>query len=260
MGKMDSSKTRAVPIFNLLYASDKTGNGWLPTLLRLPIGGHRITLSSKIDLTITDVGWGENEKKLEPPVSLLSWLIRHPRIPINGSLSSDQIKAQKRLDLIQGSNNRLHEALNLLRNNPRGEDWHLFEGKTQPDIWIETPEILIVIEGKRTEAEATKKTKWMPVRHQMLRHMDCAWEIKGSKQLIGFFIVEGNGRDPDVPPFWLDQAPITMSPEAIKSSLPHRGPEEQKAIARCFIGVATWQQLCVEFGIEWNSLPNFIHK
>jgi hypothetical protein len=256
MGEKDSSRTRVAPVFNILYARDKTGKTWLPRLLRLPTGGHPIRISSEWDFTIQDAGWGENEKKLDPPISLLSWLIRHPKIPANGQLSHNSVKAQKRHDLIEGSDARLVEALGLLSYNPEGHDWHIFEGRTQPDVFIQTPYILIVIEGKRTEREATKETKWMAGRHQMLRHIDCAWEIKGKRKVVGFFIVEGDGAEGGVPPFWLDQARKTISREAIMSSLPHRGPEEQEGISRCFLGVTTWQRVCREFGIDWTSITN----
>jgi hypothetical protein len=166
MGSKDSSKTRVVPVFDKLVANDNSGKTWLPRLLSLPVGGHFINLPNGLDWKIQDNGWGDNEKKLEPPVSLLSWLIRHPENMNSQILSSEPVK---RRELINGSTSRQREALKLLRNNPSGEGWHLFEGKTQPDVFIETPDILIVIEGKRTESGVTTKTKWMPWRHQMLR-------------------------------------------------------------------------------------------
>jgi len=256
MGEKNSSKTRVAPVFNKLCDKDKTGKTWLPRLLRLPTGGHPIRISSEWDFTIQEAKWGEDEKKLDPPLSLLSWLIRHPRIPAHGKLSHDRVKAQKRRGLIEGSDVRLHEALSLLRHNPEGHDWHIFEGKTQPDVFIQTPDILIVVEGKRTEREVTEETKWMSGRHQMLRHIDCAWEVKGQRQVFGFFIVEGEGTEDGVPPFWLDQARKTISREAIMSSLPHRGPEEQEGISRCFLGVTSWQRVCKEFRIDWMSIRN----
>jgi hypothetical protein len=76
MGRRDSSKTRVAPIFDILYDSDKTGKSWLPKLLRLPAGGNIIRINPDWDFSIQDKGWGREEKKLEPPVSLLSWLIR----------------------------------------------------------------------------------------------------------------------------------------------------------------------------------------
>jgi hypothetical protein len=113
---------------------------------------------------------------------------------------------------------------------------------------------MTVIEGKRTERQPTVCTKWMSGRHQMLRHIDCAWEIRGKRQVIGFFIVEGDGNDEAVPSEWVDFARETISPSALASSLPHRGPEEQADIASCFIGVTSWQSVCRKFGINWAEI------
>lgn len=256
MGKKDSSKTRVVPVFDCLYQNDKTGNSWLPKLLCLPTGSNPTSLPVNCDFSIEQIGWGANEKKLDPPVSLLSWLIRHPHKPMSGNLSSDQAKAQKRREWIDGSESRMLEALALLSNNPDGDDWHIFEGKTQPDVFIQTPDLVVVIEGKRTERKPTTSTKWMDGRHQMLRHIACAWEIRGKRQILGFFIVEGDCAQEDVPSPWLDYAKDAIKSDSIASSLPHRGPEEQRSIASCFVGVTTWQRICREFGIDWKQLPH----
>jgi hypothetical protein len=255
MGKHNSTLTRVIPVFDRLYKDDKTGSSWLPRLLHMPIGGNSIKIPNSCNFTIERKGWGKDEVKLDPPVSLLSWLIRHPRYPTVGEISSDPVKAKKRQELIDGAAKRLWEALSLLSNNPNKEDWHIFEGQTQPDVYLQTKDFIVVIEGKRTEREPTTTTKWMPARHQMLRHIDCAWEIAGKRQVIGFFIVEGNGADEAVPAQWIEFAKQTASLEAVSSSLPHRGPEEQAGISACFFGVTTWQRVCKEFGIEWASLP-----
>jgi hypothetical protein len=91
----------------------------------------------------------------------------------------------------------------------------------------------------------------------MLRHIDCAWEIRGKRQVVGFFIVEGNGVQEDVSSIWLDYAKDTVDPKST-SSLPPRGQEEQKSIASCLAGVTIWQQICREFDIDWKQLPDSI--
>ncbi|MGA3117858.1 MAG: hypothetical protein ABSF90_25925 [Syntrophobacteraceae bacterium] len=256
MGKHDSSQTRVVPVFDQLYKLDEMRPSWLRELLSLPIGGNPICLASNCDFTIQEKGWGKHERKLDPPVALLSWLVRHPRPPLSGELSNNPVKAQKRNELIAGSEKATLEALALLQNNPTGEKWHLFEGQTQPDVFIQTPDLIIVIEGKRTELKPTTSTKWMQGRHQMLRHIDCAWEIAGRRKIVGFFIVEGNGIDGEVPQSWMEYAEQTTGRSAVASSLPHRGPEEQCGIVSCFAGVTTWQRVCTTFNIEWATLPD----
>lgn len=260
MGKNNSSKTRVQPLFDQLYAKDGKGRSWLPRLLQLPAAGSSVDWPRDVDYEIVSSGWesripGKKEFALDPPVSLLSWLIRHPRQPVSGSLSDDPEKRRKREEWIERSPERLMEALRLLRNNPQREDWYIFEGPSQPDVYIETRNLIVVIEGKRTEPKPTTNTKWMPGRHQMLRHLDCAWEVKGQKQIIGFFIVEGLGESMDVPAMWTNFSRETISTRAIATSLPHRGPEEQAGIAAAFCGVTTWQRVCIEFDIEWRNMP-----
>lgn len=256
MGKKDSSKTRVEPVFDRLVNQHETGFSWLPELIGLPEGGNSINNSPETDYTIHDYGWGTNEKKLLPPVALLSWLIRNPSWPLDGKLSNNNQKAEKREKLIEGSQELVHEGLELLRYNPHNEGWHIFEGDTQPDVYIETEDLILVIEGKRTESRPTTHTKWMPTRHQMIRHIDCAWEIRGRKQVVGFFIVEGGGEATEPPLIWQKFANDTVKKDNIVASLPHRGEKECREIASCFIGVTTWQRVCREFGIEWADLPD----
>lgn len=148
--------------------------------------------------------------------------------------------------------------VSLLKENPRERGWYVLEGLSQPDAYLETDEAIVVIEGKRTEPGPTIGTKWMPRRHQMLRHLDAAWEARGQKRVYSFFILEGEG-GPDaveVPARWVDAARNTISTTAICDSLPHRDAAEQLAIARCFLGVTTWQAVCKTFDIDWTKLPD----
>jgi hypothetical protein len=254
MGKHNSSKTRVEPVFERLSKSDPTGESWLPKLLKLPICGNTVSLAPNCLFGIQEKFWGGDELKLDPPLALLSWLIRHPQELARCEAARDTRMTRERRELLDGSRDRMLEALALLRNNPNGKDWHIFEGKTQPDVCIMTPSLVVVIEGKRTEKEPTTATRWMLGRHQVIRHLDGAWEIRGKRHVIGFFIVEGEGEE--VPASWREFAINTTSTATIASSLPHRGPSEQNEIASCFAGVTTWQRLCKEYNIEHRSLPD----
>jgi len=255
MGKFDSSKTRVQPVFDQLYDRDSTGRTWLPRLLRLTSCANKVSLPLECDFTIRESRWGDREKKLEPPVALLSWLIRHPEMLAQREAARDPAMPPQRRELLDGSESRMMEALELLRNNPRGERWHVFEGETQPDVFIATPSLVVVIEGKRTEREPTTGTTWILVRHQILRHLDCAWEIRGKRQVIGFFIVQGEDGSEEVPSNWKEFIKNTLCEESLRASLPHRGPEEQSGIAGCFAGATTWERVCREFSIDPRALP-----
>jgi hypothetical protein len=150
------------------------------------------------------------------------------------------------------------EALALLQTRPSGQAWHILERHTYPDVFLATPDALVVIEGKRTEAGPTTSTTWMPVRHQMLRHMDAASEIRGDRRVYGFFIVEAARESNAVPAHWVQAAEDTLAPAAVSGSLPHRSPAEREDIVQGFLGVTTWQAVCGTFGLDSDTLPETV--
>lgn len=259
MGKFNSSLTRVRPVFRELRRQDPSGRTWLPKLLQLPSCGNAVALPANCDFTVNQMLPGVNadeEQKLDPPLSLLSWMIRHPQEMKKSEGACLPNLDTKRIDLLNEDTNAIRNALALLRSDPkRGEkNWYIFEGQTQPDVFIETPSLIVIIEGKRTEQGPTTHTRWMPKRHQIFRHIDGAWEIRGTKQVVGFFIVEGDLPNGEVPHIWCEFAKQTIGKEAIASSLPHRGIEEQTAIASCFAGVTTWQIVCRELSVDPKCL------
>lgn len=142
------------------------------------------------------------------------------------------------------------EALALLA---KGKDipaqaWYVLEGRSRPDVYIETADAIIVIEGKRTEPTATTKTNWLRGRDQMLRHIDCAFEVRGTRRVYGFLIVEGKD-DGRVPKKWREVCADTVSTKTLDTSLPHRSPDERRAIADAFLGATTWHQVCDTLGL-----------
>jgi hypothetical protein len=252
MHHYDSSLTRVAPVFSQIPLTQDPGS--LLRLLALPQFGHQDAAPPATRGPITDgPHFGDHERSLDAPLSLLSWLIRHPE-KLRQRKAADEAGGPRRA-LLDGDRGTMLEALRLLSTGS-AERWHIFEGQSCPDVYIETAGLIVVVEGKRTEHGPTTQTTWMEVRHQMLRHIDCAWEIRGSKQVLGFFIVEGDGAATAVPAKWQAFARETISPAAIAASLPHRGPEEERQIAACFAGATTWQRVCQEFGLAWQSLPD----
>ena len=77
MGAYDSSRTRVEPVFDALMDPDPSGQDWLLPLLQL---GSR-SLGRLDDLTKAALipahprWWGKNERRLNPPKSLLRWLV-----------------------------------------------------------------------------------------------------------------------------------------------------------------------------------------
>src|ERR1700742_3458447 len=73
----DSSKTRVAPIFDALRLQQ---GDWIRRLLTLPSGGRGIAPDASLDLRFKIGHWSSKnskEKRLDPPIAILSWLIRH---------------------------------------------------------------------------------------------------------------------------------------------------------------------------------------
>jgi hypothetical protein len=124
---------------------------------------------------------------------------------------------------------------------------------TRKEKRLASPPALLVTEGKRTERGPTRDTQWMPGRHQMWRHIDAAWEVRGGRVVYGFFIVQD---DPTggIPEFWRQVAEETVSDAVLASSLPHRSNEERAALRRSFLGVTTWEKVVSTFGLPSSVL------
>jgi hypothetical protein len=199
----------------------------------------------------------KRERALRPPKSLLTWLIENVENPDSRALSSNPEVARRRQRILERDPAMMAEAISSLDQTGRESAWSRFEGPTYPDVVIETPDALVLVEGKRTERGPTTHTTWMPGRHQMLRHLDAAWEIRGRRSVYGLFVVEAdpNG-DAKVPERWTQAAAATRSKEAVKHSLPHRSMEDQAGIAAAFVGVTTWQAIVEEFGIDASVLTD----
>lgn len=241
-------------MFDYLRARDPSGRSWLPTLLRLPERqGGRIEVDAGGELV--EVHWHPIEKKLPAPRSLLRYLVEHPEaLARTGLATSSDTARLGREALLANDPATKSEGLAALETYKGGKAWYVFEGETSVDAYLETDQLVVVIEGKRTEPAPTTKTTWMAVRHQMLRNLDAAGELE--KRVVGFFIVEG--RDPDrriIPDEWHEFARLTTSSRALDGSLPHRTRNERHEIAASFLGVTTWAAVCDGLSVPLEVLP-----
>lgn len=191
---------------------------------------------------------GPKEKGLAPPVTLLAWLLDHFTRPKGDKYGSGEVGDMRRL-LAKRDPDAMAKARAGLARSRRGKAWYVLEGHTSPDVYLVTPDALIVVEGKRTEAGPTTSTTWMAGRHQMLRHIDAAWEIRGDRAVYGMFIVEAMPGTDEVPELWQQAAKDTRSDAAIHSSLPHRSLADREGIRQAMVGVTTWQRIVTAFGL-----------
>ena len=249
-GRYDSSKTRVVPVFDALRTR---GDDWIRSLIRLPEGGGRQPDLDGLDLVFEEGFWGASERGLQPPHSLLDWLIENVKRPVR---SATHHPLRERL--FDRDPDVIREAQRLLRSRGKTRGWYVFEGLTYPDAFLVTPSALIVVEGKRTEAGPTADTTWLKGRHQMWRHIDAAWEIRGRRQVFGFFVVEAEMGGTRAPIVWQQAVRDTVDPAVLHASLPHRTTEERGHLATCFLGATTWQRLCEHFSLTEACLPETV--
>lgn len=252
-----SSRTRVGPVFNALVDLSPQHPNWVGRLLDLAVRDVARRPWAHQNLSPVEGRWSAKELGLRPPVSLLSWLVRNLD-PGKSPTGTGEVP-EKRRGLAARDPAIIEEALGLLRSAGAGPGWHVLEGPTYPDVVLITPDALVVIEGKYTERSHTTDTTWMDGRHQMLRHLDAAWELRGRRAVYGLFIVDsGEGSSTDPPPVWEEAAKATTSENVLRRSLPHRSQEETSAIASSFVGVTTWQAVCDEFQIDRSVLAYLI--
>jgi hypothetical protein len=252
VGIYDSSRTRVAPVFGRLQCFDPSGVQWLQGLLDVANSrGRSKPEAGTAPLRVAK--WWPREAALAAPPTLLRWLLEHAEAPATeDGWGRGATTISQRRRLVDRDAATMAEALQSLERRSSPRAWYVLEGPTRPDVYLDTGEVVVVIEGKRTETEPTTSTAWMRVRHEMLRHLDAAWEHLGGRRLYGLFIVEaedGEGSAATAPQGWQATVELATSDEIVKQSLPHRSAEERSAIAGALLGVTTWQAVCDEFQI-----------
>lgn len=255
MGTTDSSKTRVTPVFDRLFANDPTGATWVDRLLAL---GSRAELVPALPTHQTLVAghkrfWGDNERGMFAPLALLEYLVRNIEPALVETSGDSGTTLAKRKALAARDPRTIADALGQLRSKRRGRRWFVLEGESRPDAFLETEELVVCIEGKRTEAGCTTSTTWMRSRSQLVRHMDAAMEQFPNKRVLGLLIVEGDGDATAVTPstHWQNESAAQYARDMLDRSLPHRQVEERSAIEAGVLGVTTWQAVCSEFNLGW---------
>lgn len=200
--------------------------------------------------------WGDHEKSLPPPKSLLQLLLTKVKAG-KQSLGKSPTTRENRRKLFAGDPETLSLARKLLGGTYR-PDWYVFEGLSRPDAYLESDDFVLVIEGKRTETGSTTTTTWMPGRNQLLRHMDAAMnaqrEKESPKPVFGMMIVDEKGPTPMAT--WHAECAAITSAKTLTDSLPHLSENERQLLAQGFLGVTTWQTVCREFGLPWPPVED----
>jgi hypothetical protein len=247
MGKRNSSVTRISPVFTSLLMRDPTGKNWLDSLLGLP---ERFDLREPPRPSRTGVlrrcAWYPEEAALPAPVPLLQHLVEHPPSAARGAPGKRGLLADRDNEVVAEARRALGERATTATDRA----WYVFEGPTSIDAYLETDDLLVLIEGKRTESGPTTTTTWMPVRHQILRNIDAVWDTRGERAVVAFFVVDGDPVTGLVSEAWQGFSRATVSESALRGSLPHRDSTARREIADCYFGVTTWQAVCRELDVR----------
>ena len=245
MGKLDSTKTRVSPLMRYL------GNDITKLNQLLKLFNHKVEIKDKqIKIFYGKKSSGDvGEKSIPAPISLLEWYIKNPKeLARNENIQNKQGSPSKEtIDNREAFFNKDPEkmkfakaAIKKLKEKKEykyGHQWYIFEGYTNPDIYIETESAIFVGEAKRTEPELTGSVKWYEKRDQLIRHIDSVFD-KG-KKVYSFFILDNkNYKD-------LDKHGKDF--DYYKQSLPHRSDDDIKKFMKTYIGCITWDEIAEEF-------------
>lgn len=187
------------------------------------------------------------EHPIPAPERFLLWLIEHSGqecLPTR-KLDPSQLNAGRRPDLF-GHNEglradaRKEAARNLLLHGSMGSEgkWWAFEGLTVVDCYLETPEMVLLVEGKRTEPVSTQ-TDWCGNRNQTARNLEAAQTVASGRRFAVLLVAENSTG--------IDRSDITKS-------LPHMEAHERNFLADHYLGCVTWSQVCAASGIESDLL------
>ena len=257
MGIYDSSRTRIAPVFGRLQCLDPSGRLWLQGLLELA-NTRKLPRPQAGTSRLRVAKWWPREARLAAPPGLLRWLLENAEEPHTATAwgRRPEVMANRRRVVDRDAETLAAALQSLQERRPSARAWYVLEGPSQPDVYLDSADAVIVVEGKRTETAPITSTAWMRVRHQMLRHLDAAWEYRQGRRIYGLYIVEAEKGTTSVEPSsaWQEAVELTISDEVLKGSLPHRSSDEQLQIASALLGVTTWQAVCDEFQIPREVL------
>lgn len=273
-GQWNSSITRVRPFFEELLAGDPSGATWIGRLTeagsRAPdYPGDLEALQGELSAGLVatrpynDRILGRTidlatcfEYPVPPSEAFLRWLIENPaRLAWPGQdkgkgarfgdetqerrhalLSDDDPDAQA-----AAQRDALAELARLGVSGSRRK-WWAFEGFTEVDCWIETEDLLLLVEGKRTEP-LSRSTDWFPKRSQLVRNLEVAGELARGRLAAVLLVVE-------------DEVEGELDPDVVSASTPHLTPAARNELSARYLGQVRWQDLCAKLDVSYGDLPD----
>lgn len=236
MGRYNSSIYRVRPLMEYL---ENNYDAFLSILSLVRIDSLGKPLIYRYD------GVSCTEMQLKPTKQHLLALISLMATKQHGKVN---VKGKNRLELFFGEPNvrqstceKAKSELEAKYDTLTAQDrpWYIFEGYTNPDIFIEGDDYVIVCEGKWTEPHITTTTTYLSsvgeYRYQMIRHIQGALNYT-NKNVYAFYIVDaecGYTEDLNKESFDRQLELETIQPEGI----------EKGKISNSFYGYTTWQAI-----------------
>ena len=102
-----------------------------------------------------------------------------------------------------------------------------FEGETSIDCFLETPGMVLLIEGKRNEP-ISSSTDWFEKRNQIARNLEVAQSLARGRRYAVLLAAEHD---------------TAVEVADIIAGLPHMTSSEQMFLAEHYLGCVTWQEI-----------------
>ena len=198
-------------------------------------------------------------RQVPPPASRLLWLLDNlDKLSFHDPRRLEQ--AQQRLERVRQS--KEHWKTLVVAGPPERGDG-ILEGSTEPDVVVDTPGAVVVVEAKYL-SDISPRTTWDPRRDTLGRCLDAALELAGPHRQPYFVLVTDDyvHEGPYVVPMTYETlVPRYRDDPAFRAAqLPHRSDEELARLEGC-IGWTTWADLMdtvldnsADFPVEHKSL------
>jgi hypothetical protein len=257
MGSSNSSVTRVWPVFTELFCHGGDSKESLRIIFDLAFSKSKKKLAKVLRDSVDPVAKDSLDKPdvtrkiydlslrlprcfeygAPAPERFLFWLIEHAgqECKPRKSLPESQRIAGLRSDLFGPDGPSQHAAREdaiqqlLINGSERSRrQWWALEGETSVDCFVETPSMILLIEGKRTDA-ISSGTDWFDKRNQISRNLEIAQAQARGRRYAVLLAAEHE---------------TAVSLTDIADGLPHMSSSEQAFLAEHYLGCVTWKELC----------------
>lgn len=249
MSDKNSSTTRVAPLGKAIVKDHSLVDKLISLLPRVPNTIFGDFSDEDVFFTLPPQ---KHEKSLPPTKEHLLGIIEKIENDekFRNSISSKAISnstsenKNKRKLLFNLDEQTIKEAKGLI-NNIQTRSWHVFEGTSRPDLFIENNHFILLIEGKRTEPSTTDSVTYLPYRSQIIRHIENALDYcKRQKKVIAFYIIEEKCG-------YKEKCSLDYLPKELENETIKKAQVTRHEIIDSFYGYTTWQKLEDNLGITF---------